>query len=174
MLVYGCAGLLVLIIGVLGLFEGSWPRKMLEAWINVHALFGLLLCALVLARCQWRIKRSPSMLPADFREFSRHLSHIVYLMLYAVVGVRLSIAILSSIGHGGAANFGLVDDPFRIGPDRATLRPNADLQLFLVSGLLALVIVRVMAFKLWRSSVERAAMIKPAVGSQARHLPDCG
>src|SRR5271156_4125861 len=98
----GCAVLLVVVIGVLGLLDGSWLRQMLESWINIHALFGLLLCGLVLARYQWRVRHSPCMLPADIRELSRHLSRIVYLLLYVVIGVRQSIGIISSIWHGSA------------------------------------------------------------------------
>src|SRR5271156_1334976 len=79
---YGCAALLVATIGVLGLLDGSWLRQMLESWINIHALFGSLLCGLVLVRYQWRVRHSPCMLPADIRELSRHLSRIVYLLLY--------------------------------------------------------------------------------------------
>src|SRR6202034_1598716 len=91
---YGCAALFAAAIGVLGLLDGSWLRQMLESWINIHALFGLILCGLVLARYQWRVRHSPCMLPSDIRELSRHLSRIVYLLLYAVIGIRQSVGII--------------------------------------------------------------------------------
>jgi cytochrome b561 len=160
----GCAALLVVAIGVLGLLHGSWLRQMIESWINIHALFGLLLCGFVLARCQWRVKHSPRMLPTGVHELSRHLSRIVYLLLYVVIGVRQSIGIVGSLWHGGAVDFNLFDEPLRNGTDGKAFDPIDDFHLFLVSGLFVLVIVRVVVFRLWLRSVERAAVSKAATG----------
>ena len=154
---YGCIALVTVVIGVLGLVSASWPRQMLESWINIHALFGLLLCALVFSRCWWRVKHSPRMLLADIRELSRHLSRAVYLLLYVVVGLRQFIGILNGIWHGGAVDFNLFDERFRNGPDRASWNPKDDFQFFLGTGLAVLIIVRVLAFRLRLRSVERAA-----------------
>jgi cytochrome b561 len=140
---------------------------MLESWINIHALFGLLLCGLVFSRCWWRVKHSPWMLPADIRELSRHLSRIVYLLLYVVVGLRQLISLFNSIWHGGAVDFNLFDDRFHNGPDHAGWNPKDDFQLFLATGLSVLIIVRVLAFKLWLRSVERAAPSKESIGLNA-------
>ena len=161
---YGCAALLVVVIGVLSLLDGSWLRQMLESWINIHVLFGLLLCGLVLVRYQWRVRHSPGMLPTDIRELSRHLSRIVYLLLYVVIGVRQSIGIINSIWHGSAVDFNLFDDRTSNGPDRAGWNPKDDFQLLLATGLFVLIIVRVLACRLWLRSVERAALSKVATG----------
>jgi len=157
---YGCAALLVATIGVLGLLDGSWLRKMLESWVNIHALFGLLLFGLVFARYQWHVRHSPCMLPTDFRELSRHLSRIVYLLLYVVIGVRQSIGIINSIRHGIAVDFNLFDDRFRNGPDRAGRNPKDDFQSLLATGLFVLIVVRVFAFRLWLRAVERARTVE--------------
>jgi len=161
---YGCAALFVVVIGVLSLLDGSWLRQMLESWINIHALFGLLLCSLVLVRYQWRVRHSPGMLPTDIRELSRHLSRIVYLLLYVVIGVRQSIGIINSIWHGSTVDFNLFDDRTGNGPDRAGWNPKDDFQLLLATGLFVLIIVRVLACRLWLRSVERAALSKEATG----------
>jgi hypothetical protein len=163
---YGCIALVAVAIGVLGLIGASWQRQMLESWINIHALFGLLLCGLVFSRCWWRVKHSPRMLPADIRELSRNLSRIVYLLLYVVIGVRLLIGILNSIWHGGAVDFNLFDERFR-GPDYAGFDPKDDFQLFLATGLSVLIIVRVVTSRLWLRSVERAALSKEVTGIHA-------
>ena len=157
---YGCAALLVVAIGVLGLLDDSWLRKALESWINIHVLFGLLLCCLALARYQWRIMHSPRMLPTDVRELSRRISRTVYLLLYVVIGVRQSIGIVNSIWHGGAVDFNLFDDRFRNGPDRAGWNPKDDFQLFLATGFSALIIVRVLTYRLWLRSIEHVALSK--------------
>jgi hypothetical protein len=146
---YGCTALLAVVVGVLGLLGASWQRQMLESWINIHALFGFLLCALVLASCQWHIKHSPRALPHDLRELSRHLSRIVYLLLYVVIGLREMIVILNSLWHGGAIDFNLFGEHLRRGLDYQGFNPHDDFQLFFASGLFALAFVRVLAFRLW-------------------------
>jgi cytochrome b561 len=137
---------------------------MLETCINIHALFGLLLCGLVFARYRWCVGHSPRMLPTDIRGMSRHLSRIVYLILYLIVGVREIIGILNSLWHGGAIDFNLFDDRIRDGPDHASWDPNDDLQMFFASGLFALMFVRVLAYRLWLHSRGRAAFSKMPTG----------
>ncbi len=112
-----CAAVLVVGIGTAGLIAHSWPRQMVESWINIHLLFGLLLCGWVMIRYQWRVSQSPAMLPADARGLSRQLSHIVYCVLYGVLGLKLGIGIVSSLWHGGAVDFSLFDESLRHGPD---------------------------------------------------------
>jgi len=144
-----CVALLVVGIGTAGLIARSWPRQMVESWINIHLLFGLLLCGWLMIRYQRRVSQSPSMLPADARALSRQLSHIVYCVLYGVIGLRQSIVIVSSLWHGGAVDFSLFDESLRHGPDTRVFDLRDDFQLFLASGLVPLVIVRVVAFRLW-------------------------
>jgi hypothetical protein len=163
---YGSIALVAVVIGVLGLIGASWPRQTLESWINIHALFGLLLCGLLFSRCWWRVKQSPRMLPADIRELSRHLSRIVYLLLYSVVGLSQLVSILDSIWHVGAVGFNLFDQRFR-GPDYAGFNLKDDFQLFLATGFSVLIIVRVVAFRLWLRSVERASLSKETAGINA-------
>jgi hypothetical protein len=38
-----CMALLVVVLGVVGLVAHSWARQIVESWINIHVLFGLLL-----------------------------------------------------------------------------------------------------------------------------------
>src|ERR1700684_120758 len=104
---YGCLALVTVAIGVMGLHGASWLRQIVESCISIHALFGLLLCGLVLARYRWRVEHSPRMLPPDIRELSRHLSRVVYLLLYVVIGMRELVGILNSLGQSGPLDFGL-------------------------------------------------------------------
>ena len=41
---------LIVIVGILGLLHDSWPRSTQAFWIDVHALIGLTLWMLVMAR----------------------------------------------------------------------------------------------------------------------------
>ncbi len=113
------------VLGVIGLTYDSWLNGM--PWISVHALFGLLLWGLVMARFYWRVKHSWPMPLVDIREFSRALSRIVYLLLYLVVGMNQLLGIRQVILHGGA------------------FQPAQGLQPYLAYGLVALIIIRVLA-----------------------------
>ncbi len=141
---YGGAAIIVAAVGVLSLISASAARRFIESWIDIHVLFGLLLGSLVFARFRWRLTHSPGLQPSDIRKLSRHLSHLVYLMLYVVIGARLGIGVLDFLWHGGASGFG----------PSATLSigvrpfPTGDYQLFFASGLCVLVAVRVLAGRL--------------------------
>ena len=149
--------------GVVGLLGASWPRRALESWINVHALFGLLLCGLVLARYRWCLGHA---FARDARGLSRHLSRMVYLVLYLVVGISQILTILNHFIHGGAPGFNLFDDHFRNGPDHQGWNPGDDFQLFFASGILALIFVRLLAYGSW-SRTARAPYPAPGI----RHTP---
>jgi uncharacterized membrane protein YuzA (DUF378 family) len=158
---FGCTMLAAAAIGVVGVLGVSWCRQMLESWINVHVLFELLLCGLLLIRWRWYVGQLPrTLLPADICGLSRHLSRIVYLVLYLVIGVREIIVVLNGLLHDGAADFNLLNDPIRNGPDHGSWNPNDDFQLFFASGLLALLFVRILAYGLWSRSGRRAAASK--------------
>jgi cytochrome b561 len=137
-----CAATLVAAVGVLGLRRDSWLRQLVDSWINVHVLFGLLLCGLVMARYQWIIRYSPH-LREDFRELSRHLSRIVYLMLYVVIGVRLGMSLVNWIWHGGSLDLTALDGGLRNDDDSRLFNPHHDYHMILLSGGIALAVVRV-------------------------------
>jgi hypothetical protein len=103
------------------------------------------------------VQHSPRMRPDDIRELSRHLSRIVYLLLYVVIGSREVIGILNNLWRGAPVDFNLFDAHFRQGPEHAGFDPKDDFQLFFVSGLFALLFVRVLAFTVWSRSAKRAA-----------------
>ena len=137
-----CAATLVAAVGVLGLRSTSWLRQLVESWINVHVLFGLLLCGLVMARYQWIIRYSPQ-LREDGRELSRHLSRIVYLMLYVVIGARLGMSLVNWIWHGGSLDLTVLDEGLRNDGDGRVFNPRHDYHMILLSGGIALAVVRV-------------------------------
>jgi hypothetical protein len=107
---------------------------MVESWIDIHALFGLLLGGLVYARYRWRVEHRTrtAVPPTEARELSRQLSRMVYLMLYGVVGIRQGIVIVNHLWHGDAIPF----------------NPKQDFQLFLAAGLLVLAGARLLATRI--------------------------
>jgi len=133
---------MVAAVGVLGLERASWLRQLAESWINIHLLFGLLLCGLVLVRYQWIIRYSPH-LQEDVRGLSRHLSRIVYVMLYAVIGFRLGLSLENWIWHGGSLDLTVLDEGLRNDDDSRVFNPHHDYHMTLLSGGVALGMVRV-------------------------------
>jgi cytochrome b561 len=118
---------LVVVIGVIGLLYDSWLKRAL-APRSVGAVFGLLLNSLILIRFYWHIRRHWPISSIDFRTLSRHLSRMVYLMLYAVVGLTLLLAIGSLMWTSGLA-----------------FEPPKDLQVYLGYAICALILIRVLA-----------------------------
>jgi hypothetical protein len=101
------------------------------------ALFALLLAGLLAARFQWWRKYSPPTSAADIRLFSRGLSRTVYLVLYLIIGAQLLVNIVGALrGGAGAAH------------DLGMLKPTS--QAFVAYGLIALVLIRVLAYLTWR------------------------
>jgi len=147
---YGCLAIFITAIGGLSLVAASPLRQIVESLINIHLLFELLLFTLLIARYRWGVSHSPPTTSIAIKELSRHLSRIVYLMLYGAIGFGAIITLVSRISHGGALDFNLFDEHFRSPPQSPFFNPRDDWQVLLASGLLALLSVRVMAFALWR------------------------
>jgi cytochrome b561 len=137
----GLGGLVVL-VGVLGLLPDTWLTGAVQSKTAFHALFGSLLCGLVVVRFRWWLKSTPPAHPLDIRRFTRQLSRMVYLVLYLVTG---AIEIINIIG---ARQEGIL--PAR---DLGLLKPTSDSEAFLICGLIALVSIRVLAFWSWRRLV---------------------
>ena len=129
--------LLVLLVGVLGVFHDSPPAQVLESWMNVHALFALLLWGLVIGRFCLRLKYSALALPSDIREFSRQLSRMVYLLLYAIIGIAQVIDAAGCLWQSGTFEFQL---------GHGGVGPGEDFQAFVGCGVVALLLIRALAF----------------------------
>jgi len=124
---------LVVLFGVLGLFGDSWPKRFVGSWVNLHAMFGLLLWIFVAARFHRGLKPASPIRQADIRGLSRELSRTVYLFLYAVIGIRQIIGIAGWLWHSEA----LVSGEFAA---------DDDLQVVIAYGLVALLLIRALAF----------------------------
>ena len=129
---------LVVIVGVLGLLHDSWPKQTQAFWINLHALIGILLWLLLLARFGYRLRHSPPALPADIGAFSRRFSSPVHLALYALMFVIPIIGFVTFIYHGRIFHFGLFDLNFGIKKNRAIFEPTEDIHGYLAYALFTL------------------------------------
>ena len=103
-LVSWATALLVVWVGTLGLLHDSWPRRTQAYWINVHALCGLVVWAIVVVRFWWRNRHPGPDLPPGVGEFSRRLSKPVHLLLCALPLVTPIVGIVTFIWHGGGSS----------------------------------------------------------------------
>jgi cytochrome b561 len=129
---------LVLIVGTLGLLHDDWPKQTQGFWINVHALLGLLLWFLLIARFWWRRCHPPPALPVGVGAFSRRCSGPVHIALYALLFVTPILGIVTFIYHGRIFDFGLFRLDVGIKKDPAVFEPTEDVHGYLAYALFAL------------------------------------
>lgn len=96
----GSLELLVAVVGGLGLIHDSPAGPATVTWLNLHSLFGFLLWLSVVAHFHRRLNRLPRMRPSDMRAFARHLSHRVYLLLYGLMLLNLSLSASHAASRG--------------------------------------------------------------------------
>ena len=98
---------LVVFMGVLGLLFSSIPRPNRLFWINIHAVVGLAVLALAVARLFWRRRSPPPAYPEGTAELTRRLSKPVHLLLYALMIVLPLVGVVAFVWHARVFDFGL-------------------------------------------------------------------
>lgn len=150
---------LIVWVGILGLLHDSWPKRTQAFWINIHALFGLVVWVLVIARFWWRSRHLPPRLPPEAGEFSRRLSGPVHWLLYALLFVIPIIGIVTFIWHGRVFDLGLFQVNFGIRSNRAIFHPTEDIHGYLAYALFALAGLHAAA-ALWHHFVRRDGVLR--------------
>jgi cytochrome b561 len=150
---------LIVAVGVLGLLHDSWSNRTQAFWINIQALLGLLLWALVIARFLWRTRHAPPPLPSGIGKHTRRLAALVHGCLYTLMFVIPMFGIVTFIWHGRVFNFGL----FRLDPgvrsNRSIFHPTEDIHGYLAYALFALVALHVFA-ALWHHFIWKDAVLR--------------
>ncbi len=150
---------LVVVVGVLGLLHDSWPKQTQAFWINVHALIGILLWSVLVARLGYRLRHSPPALPTDIDAFSRRFSSPVHLALYGLMFIIPIIGVVTFIYHGRVLRFGLFDINFGVKKNPAIFEPTEDIHGYLAYALFALAGLHALA-ALWHHFVLRDGVLK--------------
>ena len=150
---------LVVIVGVLGLLHDSWPRATQSFWINIHALIGLLVWFLVIARFWWRGRHAPPVLPEQAGVFAKRFSSPVHLALYALMFVIPIFGFVTFVYHGRIFDFGLFDLNFGIKKDPRIFEPTEDIHGYLAYALFALAGLHALA-ALWHQFALRDGVLR--------------
>jgi cytochrome b561 len=149
---------LVVIVGVLGLLHDSWPKGTQSLWINIHALCGLALWALLMARFWWRTRHPPPPLPPEAGELARLLARPVHLSMYALLFVIPVLGIVTFIWHGRVFDFGLFKVDFGVPKNRAIFHPTEDIHGYLAYALFTVAGLHGLA-ALWHQFVRRDGVL---------------
>jgi len=150
--------LLIVAVGILGLLHDSWPKRTQAFWINIHALFGLLVWVSVIGRFWWRSRHPPPSLPLEVGEFSRRLSAAMHRVLYILMFSIPIIGMVTFIWHGRALDFGVFRLNFGIRSNRAIFHPTEDIHGYLAYVLFALAGMHVLA-ALWHHFIRRDGLL---------------
>jgi hypothetical protein len=137
---------LVLALGVIGQVVDSRTYPSYAVSTQLHALFGLLLCAAIFSHFHKGMQHAALATPRDIAAFSRGLSRRVYLLMYVLLGLRIAMGL---------------DRP-TMGLDRPRVLAAEGFHDYLICGVVALVLIRVLAAR-W----QRAARFTP-LASQPR------
>ena len=150
---------LILVVGTLGLLHDSWPKATQSFWINLHALIGLLVFALLLARLGWRARHPPPPLPPETGALSRRLSRPVHAFMYGLLFVIPLFGIVTFIWHGRVFDLGLFKIDFGVRKNPAIFHPTEDIHGYLAYALFALAGIHIAA-ALWHQFVRRDDLLR--------------
>ncbi|HEY2145108.1 MAG TPA: hypothetical protein VGH12_03485 [Steroidobacteraceae bacterium] len=118
--------------GVAGLLQDSWRGLNGAPWADFHLMFGLLLWLTVLVWFSERRNQACPLHTIELRDFRRHLSRVVYLLLYVLFGLNLLIIVGASVWDPRASH--------------ATMQDSGEnLRDYLAYGLLALLTIHLLA-----------------------------
>jgi cytochrome b561 len=149
---------LILFAGIQGLLLDDWPKETKLFWINIHALVGLSILALLLARIWWRRTHAPPELPAEVSELSRRASHPAHLLIYGLMLVTPIVGIVAFVWHGRVFDFGLLTVDLGVKVNSPVYHQAEDIHLWLTYGLFALIIGHAAA-ALWHHFVSRDTVL---------------
>jgi hypothetical protein len=127
---------LVLALGIIGQLVDSRTYPSYAVGTQLHALFGLLLCAAIFTHFHKRMQHAPLATPGDIAAFSRGLSRRIYLLMYVLLGLRIAMGL---------------DRPI-MGLDRPRLLPAEGFRDYLICGVVALVLIRALAARWQRTT----------------------
>ena len=150
---------LVVAVGTLGLLHDSWPKQTQAFWINIHAVLGLLVLMLVMARFGWRMRHAPPPLPADVGTATHRLSGLVHGSLYTLMFIIPIIGVVTFIWHGRVFDFGLFLVNFAVRSNRAIFHPTEDIHGYLAYALFALVGLHACA-ALWHHFIRHDGVLR--------------
>ena len=150
---------LVVFVGVLGLLFGSIPRPNRLFWINIHAVVGLAVLALALARVFWRLRSPPPAYPEGVSDITKRLSQLVHLLLYALMIVLPLVGIVAFVWHARVFDFGLFKLDFGVPSTKPVYEAAEEIHEMLAYSLFGLAGLHGLA-ALWHHFVQKDGILQ--------------
>ena len=149
---------LVVFVGVLGLLFGSIPRPNRMYWINIHAVVGLAVLALAMARVLWRLRSPPPPYPEGVSALTRRLSHPVHWLLYALMVILPAVGIVAFVWHARVFDFGLFKLDFGVASNKLVYESAEEIHEMLAYSLFGLAGLHGVA-ALWHHFVQKDGIL---------------
>ena len=149
---------LVVFVGVLGLLFGSIPRPNRLFWINIHAVFGLAVLALALARVFWRLRSPPPPYLEGVSTITRRLSTPVHHLLYTLMIVLPLVGIVAFVWHARVFDFGLFKLNFAVASNKPVYEAAEEIHAMLAYSLFGLAGLHGLA-ALWHHFVRKDGIL---------------
>jgi cytochrome b561 len=140
-------------VGVLGVLDVSWLRQALMGRANIHALFGALLLLSVTAQFALQVRHAAFVSASEIAVFARSLSRQIYLSLYGLAAVK-EIQFLWAYRHSATS----VDSGASVDALAAFMK---GFQPYLAYGIIALVVLRILAALCHHVLIARARPVQP-------------
>jgi cytochrome b561 len=141
----------VFIAGVLGLLHDSWPKHSRAFWINLHALAGMLVWAILIARL-WLFLR-------QLRLPETRAARLVHFLLYLLLLLTPAVGLMAFIWHGRVLNLAAWQIDFGINEDRSIFEPAEDIHGYMAYAIFGLLGVHITAV-LWHQYVRRDDLLR--------------
>ena len=152
---------------VLGLTIDDFPKELKSAMINAHALLGLAVLVLALARLLWRRAYPAPDLPAAYPPLGRTFARLGHAGLYLLMIVVPLIGIPTLLWRGRGFDFGLfqIASPFARTPE--IYRPLTEAHEIASYALIVLAIGHVLA-ALYHQTIRKDDILSRMLPPRAR------
>jgi hypothetical protein len=141
--------------GTTSLLRDAWPGPIHGDFIDLHAVFGMLLCLMVIAQFHAANLRAAASIGVSLHEFCRGLTRLVFLELYVLFGTNELVHVAAALWNRSLHS---VAQP-------AILQPPDSLRDYLAYGVVALVIIRVLEAWLSQRSPTTSSTKDSAIGA---------
>jgi cytochrome b561 len=136
---------LIAVAFLLGLTVDAFPKAYEGAVVNAHALIGLAVITLSLARVGWRLAHKPPALPQTKGAIVETASKLVHVLLYVLMIVVPLIGIPTLLYRGRGLDLGLFQMPPLVPRVPEIFRPLTELHEFTAYALVLLAVGHVLA-----------------------------
>ena len=166
--------ILIAAVGAVGLMFDNVLHPAKAFWLNLHAIFGLVLFGFILARTTWRLTHPAPALPPGTSMITALSAKVLHRLMYLLMLAIPLIGLISFLWHARVFDFGLFRLDPSIAANRAISRPTQTLHAWLTYALIAALALHVLA-ALWHHFVLRDGLLARMMPRALKgHSPDRG